>query len=154
MFMLLSSVFYHASAGTRREAQWLRLDYSSVFLLIAGSYTPVAAALLPAPAGWGLLVAVWVVALVGVTWSLLGRTPAFWAYVVHASLGLPLLPAIGEAIGTDGLVLLAGGIGAYLVGSAFYFANRLPYNHLWWHLGVLVGVGLHFAAVAAYLPPS
>ncbi|MEM6929757.1 MAG: hemolysin III family protein, partial [Myxococcota bacterium] len=143
----ISSIGYHSTAGTPRQELWLRFDYSAVFLLIAGTYTPIAVLLVPKPAGWWLLGAAWGIAAFGMVWALSGRTPATVAYGAHALLGVVVLPALLEGVATEDLVLIGAGLGSYLVGALFYFAQRLVFNHLIWHVAVLLGIAFHFVVV-------
>ena len=124
------------------------LDQSAVYLFIAGTYTPVALLILPTPWQGVMLLLIWLLALMGVIMKstfLTGKhllsdllyLPMGWMVILF------LKPLITYA--PEGFLpwVFAGGI-AYSVGVIFYAAERIPYNHLIWHLFVLAGSGCFF----------
>ncbi|MEN0063698.1 MAG: hemolysin III family protein [Myxococcota bacterium] len=147
----LSSAAYHSAATEAQRQLWLKFDYSSIYLLIAGTYTPLALSLLTPEVGWALCLAEWGLALLGIVRVLQGRDPSTLFYIAMGSGGLVVLPALIQGIPVGGLVLLALGGLAYIVGAGFYVWQRLPYNHLIWHIAVILGVGFHYVAVLRYV---
>lgn len=162
--LLSASTLHHAvqtAHGHERSGILRRLDHVSIYLFIAGTYTPVC--LLGLPAAWGLslLAVVWGMALVGIALKLfLPFAPRWLTSAVYVLMGWIVVAGAGpmlEAFPADGLlVLLAGGI-VYTLGAVGY-ALRKP--DLWphrvgfhgvWHVLVLVGASLHFGFIAAYL---
>jgi len=149
------STIYHSLRG-RAKAILRKLDHLSIYLLIAGSYTPVCLVTLPDAWGWSLLVSVWTLALFGMLQEFKQQSEArILSLVIYAVMGWlalvavkPLLAALGSA-GFSWLV--AGGI-FYTVGIVFFaFDERFRHWHGIWHLFVLAGSSLHFVAISVYV---
>lgn len=158
IFAYTTSTLYH-SIPLRGPKRILRqLDHSAIFLLIAGTYTPFTLISLRGPWGWSLFGTIWGLAVAGILCKLLmpKRLAAFstllyiamgWVVVVAAR---PLLAAVAPG----GLwLLLTGGL-AYTGGVVFYTLDRMPYNHMVWHLFVMAGSTLHFFAILLYVIPG
>lgn len=152
-----ASTLYHSARDERLRRILRALDHSSIFLLIAGTYTPFMLVNLRGPWGWSLLAVIWSLALVGIVARLLlkGRLHGLvvglyiamgWAVVVAVQ---PML----QQVEPGGLMLLAAGGVAYTAGVPFYKWKSLPYNHAIWHGFVLLGSALHFFAVLFYVIP-
>ena len=154
LLLYLSSAIYHALPGTRAKQVFERLDHAAIYLLIAGTYTPFALGALRGPWGWGLLVAIWTLALAGVVFkSVFGPRYPIVSTVVYLLMGWlvvvayrPLLDSVAPA----GIALLVAGGLCYTLGVVFYAWKRLRYSHLVWHLFVLGGTVFHFFAVLGY----
>ncbi len=149
------SATYHRPTWSPRARGWMRrLDHAAIFVLIAGTYTPLCL-LLGGVRGAVLLAVVWVGAAAGVVQSILwARAPRALVVIVYVALGwvvLPVLPAVRAAVGTSGLLLLAAGGLAYTVGAVVY-ATRAPdpwprvfgYHEVF-HALVIVAAACHFA---------
>jgi hemolysin III len=158
LFLLhLSSTLYHALRPPRAKRVFRVFDHCSIYLLIAGTYTPFL--LLSLWGRWGLtlLVAIWTLAIAGIVfkslfigrlqrasvllyilmgWMIIVAAREAWARVPHAAIGF----------------VAAGGL-FYTLGVAFYAWKSLPYNHAVWHLFVLGGSVCHYAAILLYLMP-
>jgi hemolysin III len=144
------SAAYNLSRGPRR---WLlrRCDHAAIFIKIAATYTPFAAAKMGGTTGFALLAAVWGIALAGAAVKLLvPRSLARGSFVLYLAQGWacvftvqPLLAALSPAAMT---LLLVGGA-LYTAGVVFHLSDRLPYHKAIWHGFVLVASGCHFAAV-------
>jgi len=151
-----SSSFYHYCTTPRWKARWQAFDHASIYLLIAGSYTPITLITLRGAWGWSLFGAVWAMALGGVLMKTLWRgqkdhwisTAIYllmgWLIVLACGPLLRLMPAAGVGW------LAAGGL-AYSLGIVFFAWRRLPYNHAIWHLFVLAGSVCHVLAVCLYV---
>jgi len=133
------------------------LDHVSIYLMIAGSYTPFGLVTLRGAWGWWLLSTVWGLGTVG---SILKIFTTHRLRIIgpllYIALGWAVVIAIkplSAALATNGLVLLFGGGVAYTVGVVFYLWDRLPFNHAIWHLFVLTGSACHFAAIFFYVTP-
>jgi hemolysin III len=134
------------------------LDHSSIYLMIAGSYTPFALVSLRGPWGWSLLVTVWVLGTVGAVLKFftVHRLPTIGPFI-YLALGWSLLLAwkpLVAALEINGMLLLLAGGAAYTVGVLFYLWDRLPYNHAIWHLFVLTGSACHFFSIFYYVTPN
>src|SRR5512146_2382471 len=153
------SATYHRPTWSRRARAWMRrLDHSAIFLLIAGTYTPLCF-LLGGHVGSALLAVVWTGAVLGIARSVLWvRAPKTLVALLYVALGwvlLPVLPAVRDAVGTGGLTLLAAGGIAYTVGAGVY-ATRRPNPwprvfgyHEVFHVLVIAAAGCHFAVAYA-----
>ncbi len=156
ILLYLGSTLYHAIWHHQTKRALLVFDHCTIFLLIAGTYTPVTLIALPEPVGWWLFGLIWALALFGIVRVLVRRhmKPAVLLYLTMGWLGVLFSETIVEAIGAAGAaLLLAGGI-TYTVGLAFFGWRRLPFNHAVWHLFVVGGSACHFCAIAFFALPA
>ncbi len=155
------SAIVHGVKAQPRVTMWLeRLDHVAIYLLIAGSYTPLCLVLLGGGWGWSLFGTVWGLSLVGATLALtLPRAPKWLQITFYIALGwlaMIAAPVLFPRLTPGSLTwLLAGGI-AYTVGALFYVWDKPRIlgplgGHEVWHLFVLAGSGAHFILVAAYI---
>jgi hemolysin III len=155
--VFLTSTLYHGLHASPRKHLFKLLDHCSIYLLIAGTYTPFLLVAMRTDIGWWLFGIIWSLATAGILtklWlghryprlSLIGYLLMGWLIVIAA-------PHVTDAIGANGMAwLIAGGI-SYTVGALFYKAKRLSFNHVIWHLFVLAGAACHFLAVVWYVLP-
>lgn len=158
IIVFLSSTLYHGIPHRKTKRVLLAFDHCAIFLLIAGTYTPVALLALPGWKGWTLFGVVWGIALTGVLLRLIWLRNMHWIfilmYVAMGWLGFIFGAPLVEGLGADGMnLILIGGL-FYTGGLLFYAWRRLPFNHAVWHLCVLAGSVFHFFAVAYYAIPS
>jgi hemolysin III len=156
--LYLASTLYHSFQGPRIKGILRRVDHASIFLLIAGTYTPFTLVSLRGPWGWFLFFAIWTLAAVGVlskfVFTKRFRSPSAALYIGMGWLGVLAIGPGLEAIPVPGLVwLLAGGL-AYTLGVIFYLWERLPFSHTVWHLFVLGGSVCHFFAILFFVLPT
>lgn len=153
--MYTASVLYHSLRG-RAKGLFQKLDHQSIYLLIAGTYTPICLVSLRGPWGWSLLGVVWGLALFGGWQEFRQRSEARVAsiiiYVVMGWAVLAALIPLWRAIGGAGFAwLLAGGL-CYTGGIVFYvFDRRWPHAHGVWHLFVVAGSLAHYLAILLYV---
>ncbi len=157
LLMFATSVTYHRSASAEARQRWRLMDHAAIFLLIAGTYTPFAAGALGGTWGFGLLIAVWSIAVGGIIAKvLLGfRYPRLSTllYVLLGWVGIVAIKPLYAALDADTLAwLVAGGL-CYTVGVPFYVWKSRRYTHALWHGFVVAGVGCHFMAVLSLLDP-
>ena len=149
------STIYHSLRG-RAKAIMRKLDHLSIYLLIAGSYTPFCLVTLPDAWGWSLLAIIWSLALFGMLQEFKPQSEArVLSLVIYAVMGWLMLVAVKPLLATLGSAgftwLLAGGI-AYTVGIVFFaFDSRFRHWHGIWHLFVMAGSLLHFVAIFFYV---
>jgi hemolysin III len=149
------STLYHSLRG-RTKLVMRKLDHLSIYLLIAGSYTPFCLVTLAGPWGWTLFGIVWGLAVIGMLQEIKPRSEArVLSLVIYAVMGWIVLVAVKPlltALGGAGFAwLLAGGI-CYTVGIVFFvFDDRFRHWHGIWHIFVMVGSLLHFIAVLFYV---
>ena len=141
--------------------RWTRtleiLDHCCIYLLIAGTYTPVTLVSLRGGWGWTLFGLVWGFCFLGVLlkvyWFERVREISTPLYVVMGLLALiAFKPLLSSRQGPGMLWLMAGGA-AYLGGVVFFVWRRLPYNHAIWHVFVLAGSLCHYLAIYYYVVP-
>jgi len=153
-----ASTVYH-SVRSRRFKRVLKIvDHSSIYLLIAGTYTPFTLVILRGGWGWTLFGLVWGLSLFGILFKV-------WfvdhfkivSPIVYIAMGWLVLIAFKPllAIVPVGAIawLLAGGL-SYTIGVVFYAWRKLPYNHAIWHAFVLAGSVCHYFAVLRYVLPA
>lgn len=150
-----SSTLYHAFQQPRLKHIFRILDHAAIYLLIAGTYTPVTLLSLDGPPGWTLLGVVWTLAVVGCIFKLffVDRFEGFSTvlYLVMGWLVVIVLEPFLASVPPDALGwLIAGGL-SYTVGVIFFVWERLPYNHAVWHLFVIGGSACHYVAMLLYV---
>ena len=149
------STVYHSVRG-RSKVIMQKFDHLSIYLLIAGSYTPFCLVTLHGPWGWSLFGIVWGMAVIGLLQEIKPRSEArILSIVIYAVMGWIVLVAVKPllaALGTAGFVWLATGGVMYTVGIIFFaLDHRLRHAHGIWHLFVIAGSVLHFVAIAHYV---
>ncbi len=155
ILLFTASTLYHSVQHPRLRPILRRLDHASIYLLIAGTYTPFTLTSLRGPWGWSLFAVVWGIALLGILFKLffIGRLEVLstLAYLGMGWLGPVAYRELMAQIPANGLTwLIAGGV-TYTLGVLFYAIERLPYNHAAWHVFVLAGSTCHFFAVFSLL---
>jgi hemolysin III len=152
------SALYHSFKG-RAKAVFRKLDHVSIYLLIAGTYTPISLVTLrggSAAWGWSIFGVVWGLALVGIVLDALPtRGRRILPVVIYLLMGWLIVVALGpmlRVMPAGGFAwLLAGGL-AYTLGVAFYaFDTKVRHFHGVWHLFVLAGSVSHYLAVLLYV---
>ncbi len=165
VLMLTTSAAYHLIKGSPRRMQFLRkLDHSSIFILIAGTYTPICANLMSGFWQWGMLLVVWAFALIG-TFSkiLLINTPRWFTATVYLIMGwLGVLGAteILAVLPIGALIFLVLGGLVFTFGAIVYITKIMNFVpgvfgfHEVWHIFVIVGCLCHFVLMAVYVAPA
>lgn len=162
--MLTTSAAYHLIQGSPRRMQFLRkLDHSAIFILIAGTYTPVCANLLSGFWQWGMLAVVWILALVGtISKTFLINTPRWFTATVYLIMGWLAVLGIQEiliALPIGAIILLVLGGLAFTFGAIVYITKMMNFYpgvfgfHEVWHIFVIVGCLCHFILMAVYVAP-
>ena len=133
-----------------------KLDHLSIYLLIAGTYTPFCLVTLRGAWGWALFGIVWGLALIGMLQEIRPRSEArILSLVIYAVMGWVIVIATGpllDHLEATGLVLLAAGGLLYTGGIVFYaFDDRFRHWHGIWHLFVIGGSLLHYLTIALYV---
>ncbi|HRY83317.1 MAG TPA: hemolysin III family protein [Candidatus Cloacimonadota bacterium] len=149
MIMLyLSSTLYHAFPQPMVKRFFRILDHSSIFILIAGTYTPVMLGTIRGGWGWTFFGLVWALAILGINLKIfaLGKLKIL-STLIYLAMGWMVLIAIypiRQATNNVFLIWLAIGGLCYTLGVVFYAWKKLPYHHSIWHLFVLGGSICHF----------
>ena len=151
VLLYAASTFYHALPTERAKHIFRILDHSAIFLLIAGTYTPLSLVSVGGPWGWSLFGAIWSLAGIGVLLSTIAHGRWRWLSItLYITMGWMVVIAIRPlvaAVNSGVLALIVAGGLAYTVGLVFYGWHRLPYAHAVWHLFVLAGSVLHYLAI-------
>ena len=150
----ISTVYHSVRGRTKKIMQ--KVDHLSIYLLIAGSYTPFCLVTLRGPWGWTLFGIVWGLAVIGMLQEIKPRSEArILSIVIYAVMGWIVLVAVKPllaALGTAGFAWLAAGGVFYTVGIIFFaLDSRLRHAHGIWHLFVITGSVLHFVAILVYV---
>lgn len=149
------STLYHSTLDPLLRSRLRIADHASIYLLIAGTYTPFALVVLQGSIGWILFASSWSMALTGIALKLFytGRFRLL-STLLYVFMGWIIVFAINPLIAqlaAPGLMwVVAGGI-AYTLGALLYSIRRLPLNHALFHLFVLLGSSCHFVAVYFYV---
>ncbi len=157
VILYLASTLFHWSSKPSRRLKLNVFDHASIYVLIAGTYTPLMLVTLRGPWGWSLFGVVWGMAILGIVLKFFftGRFNKLstMAYVVMGWVVVIALKSLIENLSTPGLIWLTIGGISYSVGAIFYLLNKLPYNHAIFHLFVLGGSIAHFVCIFWYVLP-
>ena len=150
-----ASTLYHALTPPRAKRVFELLDHGAIYLLIAGTYTPLCLNVLGGGWGWTLFGISWGLAMLGIVYEVvLGRPWKKLSLVFYLALGWLLAIAVKPlmaALPAPALWLLALGGFSYTAGAVFYAWRGFPYHHAVWHLFVLGGTALHCVCVVRYV---
>jgi len=151
-----ASTAYHSVRRRAAKAVLQKLDHCSIYLLIAGSYTPFALVSLRGPWGWALLGTVWGLAVLGIVqevcWARGARVLSLVLYVLMGWLALVAVVPLWQALTPGGFGWLLAGGACYTLGIVFYaLDHRVRHGHGLWHLFVLGGSVCHFFTVLFYV---
>jgi hemolysin III len=154
--MFATSTLYHASRQPAAKALLRRLDHSAIYLLIAGTYTPLTIGVIGGVLGWSMLAIVWGLATLGVITKLSGnllRIPLLSTvlYLLIGWIGVVAFRQLWHNLTPAQFAwMVAGGL-CYTGGVPFYLWKRRSFAHVVWHLFVLGGVACHFVAIASVI---
>lgn len=157
IILYLASTLFHSAKNLRLKAKLNKFDHSAIYILIAGSYTPITLISLSGWVGWTLFGLIWSLAIVGIVfkiwfYSSKWRKLSTWLYVAMGWLIiLAIVPMIKEVPNTSLWFLLAGGL-SYTGGAIFFLFPKVPFFHLVFHLFILAGSICHFFSFLYLLP--
>jgi hemolysin III len=150
-----ASTLYHALKGTRARRVLRVLDHCAIYLLIAGTYTPITLVGLRGGWGWTLFGLAWGFAAAGIIFKIMatGRFAVLStvAYVLMGWLCIVAVKPMFMLLSPGTLALLGAGGLFYTAGIVFYHSNHVPYSHAVWHLFVVAGSVCHYLAIALYV---
>ncbi|MEM6560550.1 MAG: hemolysin III family protein [Planctomycetota bacterium] len=157
----LTSTTFHFVTHPRRRQVWKMLDHVAIYLLIAGTYTPVVLLRFPPGWGWSIFGVVWGLAVIGIGMKLLrfrGSGGNFgWVdtalYIAMGWVGIIAVVPIVRGLDTPGTALIIAGGLAYTLGCIFFLWDTLRFNHAIWHIWVLAGSACHAIAVLGWVLP-
>ncbi|WP_379129792.1 hemolysin III family protein [Paenibacillus sp. sgz500958] len=157
LLLYLNSTLVHSLRDGRAKDLFEFFDHSSIYLFIAGTYTPFLLVAIRGPLGWSLFGIIWGVAVFGVFFkAFFTKKFLFMSTVFYIAMGWLIVIAwhpLSLSVADGGMTLLmAGGI-LYTLGTIFYVWRGFPFHHAIWHMFVLAGTVTHFFAVLIYLLP-
>ncbi|WP_417886077.1 PAQR family membrane homeostasis protein TrhA [Zunongwangia sp.] len=151
LLLYLASTLYHSAKSEIKRYRLNILDHASIYVLIAGTYTPFSLLSLHGTIGWIIFISIWLLAILGIILKIFytGKYQTL-STIMYVAMGWIIILAIKpllENLSSEGLIwLLAGGI-SYTVGALLFSLNKLKYNHAIFHVFVLIGTFCHFCAV-------
>ncbi len=158
ILMFLSSTLYHSINKDKAKSVLRVFDHSSIFLFIAGTYTPIVILTLTGRLRIGVLISVWAIAIAGVLFKIFtyGKFDKYKAVslILYIGMGwIAIIPikAIISATSINFFLWIIGGGVLYTVGTIFYGFKKIPFNHGIWHLFVLAASIVHFLGIYLYL---
>lgn len=154
LLMYTSSTLVHSLPIGKWKDIFLIVDHASIYVFIAGTYTPFVLIQLNGKIGWTLFGLVWGLAIAGIILKLFFvKKFIILSTVVYVLMGWMITLAwepLTTALPTNGIILLVAGGIVYTLGSVFYVVRKIPYHHVIWHLCVLAGSVLHFLTIFLY----
>ena len=163
VLVYLCSTLYHSLVRTRARPVFHILDHSSIYLLIAGTYTPFTLISLHGPLGWTVFGVEWSLAVAGVLFKSLamerftaGRLAVLSSvvYLLQGWFIVVVARPLVHAIGWHGIAWLGAGGLAYTLGIIFFALDSRRYFHAAWHIFVLAGSIAHYFAILFYVVPT
>ena len=155
ILLYMSSTLYHSFVNPKIKKIFRIIDHSAIYLLIAGTYTPVTLTLMRGAWGWTLFGLAWGMAIGGIiiTALLLDKLKSLLvlSYVAMGLLVVIAIKPIIQMVPRGMIIWLFIGGACYLLGIIFYLWKRLPYHHPIWHIFVLGGSISHFLGILFYL---
>jgi len=155
VLLYFASTLYHSLTFTRARGLFHKFDHISIYLLIAGTYTPFCLTALRGWIGWTVFGIVWTCAIIGAVIKAISiGSKVRLSTILYVLMGWVIIIAIKplyEAMSFNGFMfLIAGGV-SYTLGTFFFLRDQVKYNHSVWHLFVLGGSVLHFFSVLSLL---
>ena len=157
VILYASSTVYHSAKSPQARSRLRVVDHAAIYVLIAGTYTPLALITLGGVAGWSIFGVVWGMAIVGISLKLFftGKYDVV-STVMYVFMGWVIVFAIEplvENLSADGLFWLVTGGVSYTVGAILYSIKAIKFNHAIFHVFVLLGSICHFGLVYFYVLP-
>ncbi len=155
VILYLASTAYHWIIDSKTKKTLQMFDHSAIYLLIAGSYTPITLIALRGTWGWTLFGLVWGIAVIGILmkYFFFNKTQVI-SVILYIFMGLLIITAtkpLLNAVPVKMLLWIVTGGLFYLLGVFFFFSPKIRYHHTIWHLFVMAGSITHFLAIFFYL---
>ena len=145
------STLYHSFTNKKAKAFFRIMDHNTIFLLIAGTYTPITLYFLNGVIGWVLFGIVWGAAILGIVMNSINlekaRIPSIFCYVAVGWVIIFAIKPLLDAMATISLIFLLIGGGFYTLGIVFYAIKKVKYFHSIWHLFTIGGSVFHYFAI-------
>lgn len=155
ILLFLFSTLYHSLTNATAKKVFRAFDHLGIFLLIAGSYTPITLVTLRGPLGWTLFGVVWGAAVLGIVFNAISverfKKFSMIAYIATGwAVVLAIVPLV-RSIPLPGIILMVIGGLMYTIGIVFYKMKKIRYMHSIWHLFVLAGALFQYFAILFYV---
>jgi hemolysin III len=155
LFSYSASTLYHALARTKARHVFHILDHCMIYLLIAGTYTPLVLVTIGGTLGWTIFVIVWILAICGIVYKSLAidkhNVASAVLYLAMGWLIVFFIVPLWHALPPTAIILLIAGGVFYTVGMIFFSFDHIRYFHSIWHLFVLGGSICHFFLILQYV---
>ena len=155
--MLSCSAAYNLRLASPRRDWLRRLDHAAIFVMIAGTYTPLTLLKLREPWSSGLTAVMWAAASLGIAAKFLQprriEQISVLLYLLMGWIGLFAIDELLASVERETLLLLLAGGVVYSLGTIFHLSSRLPYQQALWHASVLVAASIHYVAILSLLTP-
>ncbi|MDG1751051.1 MAG: hemolysin III family protein [Thalassotalea sp.] len=155
VILFLASTIYHALVDPKAKRFFKLLDHCAIYLLIAGTYTPLMLITLNSQLGKIMLTVIWLLAFAGILYKIFSKNQnkalSVASYLGLGFVSLFCIQQLYQALDVNGLILLCLGGAFYAFGVIFYVNHRIPFNHAIWHLFVLAGAISHFFMIWFYV---
>ncbi len=154
-----ASTLYHSIVYEKARRVFKVIDHGSIYLLIAGTYTPFTLVTLRQGSGMTMFAVVWAVAVIGIVLEAVWRSRPAWLglslYLILGWMAVAMMQPLVQRLQPGALILLVAGGLSYTLGTVFYsLGKKVPYFHMVWHVFVLAGSVTHFLAVVLYVIPA
>ncbi|ASA22298.1 PAQR family membrane homeostasis protein TrhA [Paenibacillus donghaensis] len=157
LLLYLNSTLVHSLREGKAKDFFEFLDHSSIYLFIAGTYTPFMLVAIRGTLGWTLFGIAWGVAVFGIFFkAFFVKKFLFMSTIFYIAMGWMIVIAwnpLAAVIPATGMMLLMAGGLLYTLGTVFYVWRGFPFHHAVWHMFVLGGTVIHFFVVLIYLLP-
>lgn len=145
------STLYHSFTNEKLKHFFQIMDHNTIFLLIAGTYTPITLYILGGVTGWILFSVVWVASIIGITLNSINmekaKLPSLICYIATGWVIIfAIKPLIAKVPFLSALFLVLGGV-IYTVGVVFYVIKKVKYFHPIWHIFTVLGSALHYFSI-------
>ena len=155
VLLYAASTLYHSSRKPKWRYRLNILDHASIYVLIAGTYTPLALITLRGTTGWIIFGVIWALAFAGVVFKLffIGRyrKASTAMYVLMGWIVIFAIKPLVENLSFNGLIWIAAGGLSYTIGAIFFILEKIKLNHAIFHVFVLFGTFCHFYSIYFYI---
>ena len=158
IILFAASTFYHSAKKPEFRSRLRIIDHASIYVLIAGTYTPFSLVTLNGPTGWTIFGISWGLALTGIILKLFFtgkyKLISTLMYILMGWIIIFVIKPVMNNLSLEGLLwLVAGGL-AYTIGAILYSIKNIKFNHAIFHVFVLIGSVCHFVSVFFYVLPG
>ena len=158
IILYIASTFYHSARKPELRSRLRIIDHASIYVLIAGTYTPFTLVTLKGPIGWSIFGITWGMALTGIILKLFFtgkyKLISTLMYILMGWIIIFVIKPVMNNLSLEGLLwLVAGGL-AYTIGAILYSIKNIKFNHAIFHVFVLIGSVCHFVSVFFYVLPG